>query len=100
VSELLEVITSENGTVEIHLKGECDLSTLDELNQALERGRASGKPVLVEMSALEFLDSSCLEAILRATEATEAGLVLRGLGGEPRRIFEIAGLLDRVTIED
>lgn len=77
----------------ITLAGECDLSTVAELERAL--GEASALPgnVVLDLSDLSFLDSACLHNIIEANQRFGEGrLSLRGAQPQVMRVFEIAGL--------
>ncbi|MDQ4048511.1 MAG: STAS domain-containing protein [Actinomycetota bacterium] len=83
----------QDGNVSIALSGELDLSTLEQLETALD-GSLDGKPemVVVDLRELTFLDSSGLRAML----ALHAGL--REEGGRlvlvqgPRRVHRVLEL--------
>ncbi|MFE7582475.1 STAS domain-containing protein [Streptomyces gardneri] len=75
------------------LAGELDRDTVDPLRRAVEERIGSGR-IVVDCSALEFCDSSGLNALLRARlRAQEAGgrLELAGLRPPVDRMFEITG---------
>ena len=85
-----------DGLVELHLKGEIDLSNVTELSREIEEARAVSKRILIDLAQLDFIDSSGLGALIEATETARLnGQVLtlrRGENPEVRRIFEITGL--------
>ena len=78
--------------------GEIDISSAEEFSddvRALVEG-AEGEVVL-SLQDCGFIDSTGIRAlILLARELRTRGqtLVLSGLNGEPRRVFELTGLLD------
>ncbi|MEU3693204.1 STAS domain-containing protein [Streptomyces narbonensis] len=75
------------------LAGELDRDTVAPLRQAVEERLGVGR-IVVDCSALDFCDSSGLNALLRARlRATEAGgrLELAGLRRPVDRMFEITG---------
>jgi anti-sigma B factor antagonist len=80
------------------VRGELDMRTAPELEAALEDAiRESAGALLVDLSAVEFLDSTGLQALLRirARLGTEdRALVLVCPFGPVRRVFELAGLSD------
>ena len=51
-------------TVAIRVAGELDLSTADALRRLLERALRSGRPVLIDLSDVTFIDVSGLRAVL------------------------------------
>ena len=79
----------------IRLVGECDLSTVAELERALGEASALPGSVVLDLSDLDFLDSSCLHNIIEANKRLGDGrLSLRGAQPRIMRVFEIAGLSD------
>ncbi|HEY3772463.1 MAG TPA: STAS domain-containing protein [Solirubrobacteraceae bacterium] len=92
----------ERGVI-LSLDGELDLSTAPEFERELVRalGEDPGR-VLVDLSQLAFMDSTGLELIVRAGhDAQLAGieLCLRGGSRQVQRLFELTGILDRLTFE-
>lgn len=66
--------SSEPGRVTVALAGECDLATRDALATALRAAVKTAPLVVVDMSDLEFLDSSGLHSIVGAHhEAQDRG---------------------------
>jgi anti-anti-sigma factor len=79
----------------LRLFGELDLVSAEAVQHALVALARS--EVVVDLSQLEFIDSSGLAALLRARRRIEeAGqrLEIRGAQGATRRVFEAAGLAD------
>jgi anti-sigma B factor antagonist len=84
------------------VRGEVDMESAPELEAALEEAiRASDGALLVDLSGVEFLDSSGLQVLLRvrARLGTEdRALALVCPFGPVRRVFELAGLSDVFTL--
>ena len=80
------------------IRGEIDIASAPELEAALEDAiRDSEGALLVDLSGVEFLDSSGLQVLLRvrARLGTEdRALALVCPYGRVRRVFELAGLSD------
>jgi anti-sigma B factor antagonist len=80
------------------IRGEVDIASAPELEEALEDAiRQSEGALLVDLSGVEFLDSSGLQVLLRvrARLGTEdRALALVCPFGRVRRVFELAGLSD------
>jgi anti-sigma B factor antagonist len=94
----IEVLSAPGATV-VLLVGELDLVYADDVRDALIG--ADGPEVVVDLSGLEFIDSSGLSALITARRRVMAGgnrLVLRGAQGAARRVFELTGLDD--VLED
>ena len=76
------------------LTGEMDMASADQLDSVVATAVSQGGPVTLDISNLDFMDSSGLHAILRAaTSLTDRGcVVIHGLDGNVsmRRLFEIA----------
>jgi anti-anti-sigma factor len=74
------------------LSGELDMANADSF---LERtmGHLDGQPAAVlDLSALEFLDSSGIRAILRIAKVRTDGVVLRNPQPNVRKVLEVAGI--------
>lgn len=84
------------GDVEIvHLGGEIDLYAADSLAEALEVARQRSEFIVVDLTAVRFLDSSALGVILetrRMLLGVGGGLILVVDGAEAARIFHVTGL--------
>jgi anti-sigma B factor antagonist len=94
-------VAETDAATELKLRGECDLSSVDELSERLEAAIAGGKTMVVDLSELSFLDSSCLRALIAAYEQVgrNGRLTLRRGPDNVMRIFEIAGLSDTLPFE-
>jgi anti-sigma B factor antagonist len=91
-------------TVVLGLAGELDIATAGSVEAAVERARAAGVQRLVlDLRELEFLDSTGIQAVLRADLASREErfelVVVRG----PRaveRLFTLLELHERLTVVD
>ena len=85
----------------VALAGEIDMLSADTVEKWLIDGRTnSGAAVVVDLSAVEFLDSSGVRSLLRAKEALEAdkvGLTVARPNAMVERILRILGLYDLLT---
>ncbi|MFI6480898.1 STAS domain-containing protein [Nonomuraea sp. NPDC050663] len=80
----------------IRVCGEVDATNHARLAAALNEARRLGAPIVMDLSAMTFLDSSGLNVLLRAyNQSAHDGLHLRlaALHPRPHRLLEIAGLL-------
>lgn len=87
------------GQVGYRLSGELDMATAGELTQALEEALSrGGTRILLELSELEFMDSSGLRVILEAAKRVGADrpIVLVGAGGAVRRLLQVSGVEGRI----
>jgi anti-sigma B factor antagonist len=62
-----------DGTTVLTLHGELDLAYADALSARLAELRDHGEPVLLDLDQLEFIDSSGLRVLLKATQDSEGG---------------------------
>ena len=103
--DLLQInrIRDERGAI-LELRGELDLSSAPQLERHLsEIDRAGPERILIDLSNLEFIDSTGLALMINAQEAAEANgheLCLRLGSDQVQRLFRLTGLLDRFTIQD
>ena len=97
--DLLRVRREDEGDVAVlALEGELDLATLDEFVEATEPF-AAGDALVVDTTALDFMDSSGLRELLRVHSALRPRLVVAcGEDGPIRRLFQVAGLEATLTI--
>jgi anti-anti-sigma factor len=83
--------------------GELDISSAPRLERAILDGRRAGDVVILDLSRLEFIDSTGLRVIVHAVEtARRDRWDLRLRHGPPavRRVFEISGVLAALPFED
>lgn len=57
----------------VSLRGEHDISTAPDLRGALERARDAGHAVVVDLTDVEFVDSTVLQALLQGRDPAEEG---------------------------
>jgi stage II sporulation protein AA (anti-sigma F factor antagonist) len=100
-SGLLKVLSSRVGaTCMVQLRGELDLATAEVVEQALEKafGEDAGH-VIVDMTELEFIDSTGIALLVTAVGRDGDGTRLRFVQSRVpavRRIFEVTGIADRL----
>jgi anti-sigma B factor antagonist len=90
----------EDGKVVLRLEGELDLVTADRVQARLDEAAGSRSAVLVDLSGVEFLDSTGLRLLVSADlRAKQEGwrLLLRRGPSHVHRVFEIALLEERLT---
>lgn len=84
--------TGGDGVSILVVDGEIDLSNADELEQGL-RAAAGAQRLIVDLTLCTYIDSSGLNALVRATHGSgHQGAVAVVARPETRRILEIAGL--------
>jgi anti-anti-sigma factor len=101
----LELAHAEHDGVQIvELAGELDVDCVDELEVALGAASADARArVCLDMSKLQFIDSTGLAAVIRAHIAVVEGggafAVVAGPGAV-RRTLETTGLMEMLSVVD
>ncbi len=90
---------SANGGLVVALAGELDMAGLDEVGPQLEDllGREP-QPVVIDLGALRFLDSSGIAALIRIANRFDP-VEVRHAGPQVRRILTVLGLADRFGVD-
>jgi len=100
----IEISRGGSDIVVVTLYGEHDLSTATELAEQLEQLVDAGERVVVDLSKVDYIDSSVLNNLVRANaRARTHGLRLTlqiGTAAVVGRIVEITGLRDLLPIAD
>ncbi len=88
----------------LRLTGELDLETTPTLDEQLQEvNRSQPGRLLVDLSGVEFMDSTGLAAIVRAQRSANTNghkLLLRRAAGQVQRLFDLTGMTERLTFED
>lgn len=87
----------------VRLHGELDLESIHLLRGTLRQLRTEKADVLVDLSKLEFIDSSGLQLLWNAAvQSGEEGRELKLTAGQPQvmRVFELTGLGRRLPFVD
>jgi anti-anti-sigma factor len=90
-------------TIEMELRGELDLSSAGQLEAELEKIHRQAKRVIIDLSQLEFIDSSGVRTLLKAASDAKLNghtVVLLRARPEVQRIFEVAGLENNLPFAD
>lgn len=101
----LRIASHRDGdTTRIALDGELDLASAPELEREL-REAEGGAParIVIDLSGLGFMDSTGLQALLRARERAGTGtyeLALRRGPHQVQRVFELTKTVDAFSFED
>jgi anti-anti-sigma factor len=95
----LEVRRIRRGDVQIvALAGELDLSTVAELDCALQWAAADDcRQIVLDLRELEFVDSSGLRAIFELHRRARGRLVVVRGPARVQRAFELCGLIDQLV---
>jgi anti-sigma B factor antagonist len=99
--QLTVACCEQDGAHVVALSGELDLRAAGDLEKALEQGAAAGRTCL-DLTELQFIDSTGLATIIRAHQAMAAAggalAVACRNEGSVRRTFETTGLTTLLTL--
>ncbi|MDZ5620062.1 STAS domain-containing protein [Nocardioides bizhenqiangii] len=87
--------TSVDGSTVVRAVGEVDLSTAQDLAAAVRPCLADGESVVLDLSGVEFIDSSglgTLVQLLKEAARNGASLTLGGVTASTYRLLEVTGL--------
>lgn len=92
----IDVASPDAKPLHVLVRGDLDLTTSRVLGEALERALDDGNSVVLDLSAVTFIDSTGLSTLIRALRQSESNggaLALSpNLPAQIRRVFEITGL--------
>ncbi len=95
--------SEQDGVRVVELFGELDLRGAGELEAALAAA-GEGSRVCLDLSELQFIDSTGLATVIRAHQAAAAGggamTIVSAGGGSVRRTLETTGLTSLLTVLD
>jgi anti-sigma B factor antagonist len=93
--------TVRDGVRIVHVTGELDLATAPQLQHVLDDRSAEAGAVVVDLSAVEFVDSSGLRLLvveLRRCESEGRRFAVVPGAGEARRVIELSGLATHLPL--
>ena len=96
-------VEHRDGVVVVQPKGELDIATTPMLDEILTDLASRGASAVLDLSQVEFIDSSGLQTILTAHTASQRdGFGLTMIAGPPpvMKVFELAGLTDRLPFAE
>ena len=91
-----------DGDVVLLATGEIDLVAKEAFDESLRLAlEATDRRLIVDLSGVEFMDSTALNSLVRAQSTMNDGarITLRGAKPSAKRVFEIAGLMNYFTVE-
>jgi anti-anti-sigma factor len=75
--------------------GEIDMATAPDLERALAPHLEAGGPVVVDLSAVSFIDSTALRALTNSALKMRTGcLIIHGATGHPSKVLGLVRLAD------
>lgn len=99
---LMVAVVDEGWQVVAHVTGEIDLATCGRLRDAIEPHLGPRQRVVLDLSGVTFMDSSCLRVLEDARTVLTAdggSLVLRNPSGAARRLLSLSQLTRLFTTE-
>lgn len=91
----------EGDRIRVVIEGELDLSCAETAETALLSATADGKDVLVDLSGLEFIDSTGISLLVMIMRIKETGLsFLPSASAEVQRLLGLTGLDERMKFVD
>jgi len=105
VSDLARwTVADEGGVVVVALTGEVDLSNADDLEAELGAAVEGAAPAVVDLSGLDYLDSSGTRSLHRLAAAAAARRQPLALVAPPastaRRLLDLVGMAESVPVHD
>ncbi|HEY2505342.1 MAG TPA: STAS domain-containing protein [Streptosporangiaceae bacterium] len=94
---------SQGESMVVTIRGDLDIVTSPALDDCLTQLQASHKKIILDVSAVDFLDTSALAVIVghwKHAEADEGTLALAGARYKYTKTLWITGLADRLTLYD
>lgn len=87
VGSPLQVETEPDGS--LRLRGELDSATAGQLEKLIAEVMRPGRPVIIDMTELSFIDSSGIRVLIRAYQTTGERVVICNPSRQARRILEL-----------
>jgi anti-anti-sigma factor len=91
----IHIAPMDDGGTDVTIFGELDLATIDEFNKAIDSVLHQPGPVVIDMRACPFVDSSGIAALVKATlrlRDQKRALRLRGVRERVRRTLDLTGV--------
>jgi anti-sigma B factor antagonist len=82
----------------VHVEGEVDLSTAPWLADTIASAFEQGRSVIVDLSAVSYLDGSGISVLKHAAEAHASQLAVAGSKPQIRRLLEIVHVTDVIPL--
>ena len=76
------------------LIGELDLATIEELRNLVDRVMVPGRPIMLDLAELTFMDSNVIHWLVEVCDASGYPVVLRDVLPTVRHILDITASVD------
>jgi anti-sigma B factor antagonist len=97
-------VREQAGSTVLVVRGELDIASNPQLEEALERAfRSEAELVVLDLGELEFMDVTSLRVLAGAHEQAQQcakRLVLVNVGGQIRRLLTLTRVIDMLSIDD
>lgn len=94
----------ENGSVLVSLSGEVDVSNAESLKTGIERATSGADRIVIDLTAVEFFDSSGLRLLKQlstgASRANVTFVVVAPPNSVARSVLDITSMSDELAVED
>ncbi len=87
-------VAQVDGATVIQVRGAIDMATCERLRDAIEPHLGPAQTIVLDLSGVAFMDSSCLKVLVQARGALTAdggSLILRNPSEASRRLLTVAG---------
>ena len=95
---------TENGSVLVSLSGEVDVSNAESVRSGIERATAGADRIVIDLTAIEFFDSSGLRLLKQlSTDADGANvpfIVVAPPNSIARNLLDITSMSGELAVED
>jgi anti-sigma B factor antagonist len=86
-----------DGRAIVTASGQVDLATGTQLAEALAQADRDGAAVVVDLAAVDFLDSAGVRVLVEAARRGSGTLSIRGAQGWVARVLDITGVQDYLS---
>jgi anti-anti-sigma factor len=96
----IDLVASEEGPLLLRVTGDLEYPSIATFRAALNRAMALGRPIVINVQGLEFLDSTGLGALLEAKHAADlhgTDMRVEGHQGAVARLLRRTGTLSVLT---
>ena len=97
-------VESEDGNIVVYLSGDIDVSNTERLETEIAGAVLDADSIVVDLEAVEFLDSSGLRLLkrlsVRATEANASFVVVAPTSIVARSVIEIVSMSEELAVKD
>ena len=74
---------------QLTLVGEIDFAARPQLSRTIDEVARAGRPLVLDLSGVSFMDSTGVHAVIRANAITGECTILHGVHGQVEQLFEL-----------